>query len=165
MITRTVKIFGQGFGSTPAEISVTLAGNVIYTGPVPTLDQPVYALPNLEFTSQIPEICNFEIAMDFSGTIPMTCTVLAGTVIFAQIEANYCAISGTDPVIGNGPDLFLCINGKDDPRSNTYIDGVQRLVNHEEYPGSWWHGLSAGSTLTYDLNVQAGTTDVAPATP
>jgi hypothetical protein len=159
MITRTVKIFGQGFGSTPAEISVTLAGNVIYTGPVPTLDQPVYALPNLEFTSQIPEICNFEIAMDFSGTIPMTCTVLAGTVIFAQIQANYflTGVSFTKPASGSGPNGFHPINRTGDARSNVFIDNVAQAVNNTELPGTWWYKLSSGSVLSYDLNVKPGT--------
>lgn len=167
MTMRTVKLLGQGFGATPAEILVTLNGNVIYTGAVPTLDQPVYSLPNLELTSATLELCNFEIAMDFSGTIPMTCTVLAGTVIFAQIQANYFLtdVSFTRPASGTGPNGFHNINSLSDARSNVFIDNVAQAVNNTELPGTWWYKLSSGSVLSYDLNVKAGTPNIAPPTP
>jgi hypothetical protein len=164
MTTRTVKIFGQGFGSTPAEISVTLNGNVIYTGAVSTLDQPVYALPNLDLTSVVPELCDFEIGMDTNGTVPMTCTVLNGTVIFAQILANYCVIANTDPVVGTGPDVFGSTDGLGDARSNVAIDGVAQTINHEELAGTWWFTVPNGSVLTYDLDIGAGTANIAPPT-
>ena len=165
MTTRTVKIFGQGFGSAPAEISVTLDGNVIYTGSVPTLDQPVYILPNFDLTSEIPAICNFDIDMDYSGTIPMTCAVLSGTVIFAQILANYCEIANTNPAVGSGPDIFSGINGVD-ARSNVFIDNIAQPVNHtEEFSSTWWFTVSNGSVLAYDLAVQAGTANIAPPLP
>jgi hypothetical protein len=166
MTTRTVKIFGQGFGSTPAEISVTLNENVIYTGEIPTIDQPVYTLPNLEVANTVPQLCDFEIGMDVSGTIPMTCTVLSGTVIFAQILANYCVLDNTDPVIGSGPDVFNNIDGIGDARSNVYINEIAQAINHtEELSGTWWFTVPAGSVFRYDLDVQAGTANVAPTPP
>ena len=165
MTTRTVKIFGQGFGSAPAEILVTLNGNTIYTGAISTIDQPVYTLPNLELTSSVPELCNFEIDMDFSGTMPMTCEVLGGTVIFAQILANYYAVANTDPVVGSepniikstGPNVFKDINGISDPRLNVFVNNVAHPINHnEEFSGPWWFTVPAGSVLAYDLAVRAG---------
>jgi hypothetical protein len=163
MTTRTAKIFGQGFGPEPAEITVTLAGSTIYTGEVPTLDQPVYSLPNPELSNSVVELCSFEIGMDDTGTLPMTCTVLSGTVIFAQILANYCVIANTDPVIGTGPDTFQNIDGMGDARSNVQIDDVLQPVNHETLPGTWWFTVSEGSVLSYDLDIVAGTANVAPA--
>jgi len=169
MTARTVKIFGQGFGSTSAEISVTLNGNSIYTGAVPTLDQPVYSLPDPDLVSTVPELCNFEIDMDASGNIPMTCTVLSGTVIFAQILANYCTIANTNPVIGTGPDGFRSICGLNaDARSNVNIDGTPKPIDYTTIVGpvgTSWFVLDSGSVLTYDLNVLAGTANVAPPTP
>lgn len=162
MTTRTVKMFGLAYGSSPAEITVTLDGATVYTGSVTTTDTPVPALPNLDLTDTTIEFCNFEIPVDFTGTKPMTCAVTNGTVIFAQVLANYCAIANTDPVIGTGPDVFNNIDGIGDARSNVAIDGVTQPMNHEELPGTWWFTVNTGSTLTCDLDIQAGTANVAP---
>jgi hypothetical protein len=161
MTTRTVKMLGYGFGSTPAEINVTLSGSTVYTGEVPTLDQPIPALPNYELTENITELCRFEIGMDANGAVPMTCTVLKGTVIFAQILANYCVIANTDPVVGTGPDNFQNTDGPGDPRSNVQIDSVTQPINHEEFPGTWWFNVEEGSVLSYNLDIVAGTANVA----
>ena len=91
MANRTVQILGQGYGSSPAQITVTANGNTVFSGTVSTVDQPLPALPNLGLTiSNI--LCSFEIDLAFTGQIPMTCAVSSGTVIFAQINANYVAI-------------------------------------------------------------------------
>jgi hypothetical protein len=166
MTTRTVKIFGLAYGSTPAEIAVTLDGVSVYAGTVTTADTFVPPLPNSELANTTVEFCNFEIGMDVNGTIPMTCTVLSGTVIFAQITANYCAIANTNPVVGTGPDVFRNTNGTKDARSNVLIDGVEQPIDHtEELNGTWWFTVPTGSTLTYDLDVIAGTANVAPPPP
>jgi hypothetical protein len=162
MTTRTVKMLGLAYGSSPAEITVTLDGVSVYTGTVTTVDAAPLTEPDPAAVDSTIEFCNFEIPLDFNGTMPMTCTVNSGTVIFAQILANYCAIANTDPVIGTGADGFRNIGGAVDARSNAYIDGILQRTNHEEYPGSWWYGVSAESILTYDLDVQAGTANVAP---
>lgn len=163
MTTRTVKMFGLAYGSSPAEISVTLDGVSVYTGTVSTVNAPVPFLPNLELANTIVEFCNFEIPMDTIGTKPMTCTVTNGTVIFADISANYCVIANTDPVIGTGPDVFNNIDGSGDARSNVLLDGVEQPINHtEEFSGTWWFVVNTGSTLSYNLDIQAGTPNVAP---
>lgn len=165
MTTRTVKMLGLAYGSTPAEIAVTLNGNTIYTGTVTTADTTPPALPNPELTSTTIEFCNFEIPMELDGSFPMTCTVLTGTVLFAQILANYSVLANSDPVTGSGPDGFDSIDGAGDARSNVAIDGVAQPINHEEYPGTWWFAVPAGSVLTYDLDIVAGTANVAPTPP
>lgn len=162
MTTRTVKMFGLAYGSTTAEIAVTLDGVSVYTGTVTTSNTLIPSMPDPSLVDTTVEFCNFEIPMDTNGTLPMTCTVLNGTVIFAQINANYCAIANTDPVIGTGPDIFKNIDGLGDARSNVAIDGVLQPMNHEELPGTWWFTVPTGSVLTYDLDVIAGTANVAP---
>jgi hypothetical protein len=91
MANRTVQILGQGYGSNPAQITVTANGTTVFSGAVNTVDQPLPALPNpdLDLTNIL---CTFEIDQAFTGQIPMTCAVSAGTVIFAQIYANYIFI-------------------------------------------------------------------------
>lgn len=178
MTTRTVKIFGLAYGSTPAEINVTLDGNTVYTGPVSTLD-PVTGTPsladfktlnnptpNLDYANSTVELCSFELPMDFQGSKPMTSTVTNGTVIFAQIRANYCAIANTDPIIGHGDSQYFNINGDADPRSNATKDGILVPVVHTEAAhGAWFFSVNTGSVLSYDLNVIAGTANVAPTPP
>jgi hypothetical protein len=91
MPIRTVQILGQGYGSTPAQITVTASGNTVFSGTVDTVNQPLPSLPNLEINlNNI--LCTFEIDTAFVGEIPMTCAVSAGAVIFAQICANYAQI-------------------------------------------------------------------------
>jgi hypothetical protein len=162
MTTRTVKMFGLAYGSSPAEIAVTLDGVSVYTGTVATNDAPIPFMPDPSLVDTTVEFCNFEIPMDFNGVLPMTCTVSNGTVVFAQITANYCVIANTDPVVGTGPDVFNNIDGTGDARSNVVIDGVAQPINHEEYPGTWWFTVTTGSVLTYDLDIVAGTANVAP---
>jgi hypothetical protein len=53
-------------------------------------------LPNLDITNDVVVLCSFEIEQSFTGTMPMTCQVTSGTVIFAEIYANYSA--ATNPV-------------------------------------------------------------------
>jgi hypothetical protein len=92
MAIRTVQILGQGYGANPAEITVTASGNTVFSGTVSTVDQLLPALPNLEIDLNS-VLCTFEIDTAFVGEIPMTCAVSTGTVIFAQIYANYVTIS------------------------------------------------------------------------
>lgn len=165
MTTRTVKMLGLAYGNTPAEINVTLDGATIYSGTVTTTNAPLPTLPNLELVPTTVEFCNFEIPMDFTGTKPMTCTVSNGTVIFAQIISNYCVINNTNPSYGSGPDGFLNIDGAGDARSTVLIDGVAQPINHEELPGTWWFKVDSGSVLSYNLDISAGTANVAPVTP
>jgi hypothetical protein len=92
MTNRTVQLKGYGFGSTPAEITVTLEGTTVYTGTVTTIDSTPPTLPNLVLTPETVTLCTFSIPMDFSGEKAMTCSVSNGIVIFAQIDVNYVPI-------------------------------------------------------------------------
>jgi hypothetical protein len=91
MPIRTVQILGQGYGSTPAQITVTARGNTVFSGTVDTVNQPLPALPNPEINLNN-VLCTFEIDTAFVGEIPMTCAVSAGTVIFSDIYTNYALI-------------------------------------------------------------------------
>lgn len=88
MANRTVQILGQGYGSNPAEITVTSNGNTVFSGTVNTLNQPLPELPDpsVQLTNVL---CSFEIDAEFTGQIPMSCTVSSGTVMFADIQTNY----------------------------------------------------------------------------
>jgi hypothetical protein len=92
MTLRTVQINGMGFGSSPAEISVTLDGNVVFSGTVTTQDNLPWAMPDLDLINQEVVLCSFTVPMETAGEVPMVCTVNNGTVIFGTITANYSTI-------------------------------------------------------------------------
>jgi hypothetical protein len=214
MANRTVQILGQGYGANPAQITVTANGNTVFSGTVSAVDQPLPALPNLDINlSEI--LCTFEIDQAFTGQIPMTCAVSSGTVIFAQIYANYVAILNPvytpeqitiltsptttqaervtiytqvanpplsqtdidtllDPAatqeqknaiiaahnctteISSGVDGFGSIDNTD-ARSSVAINGIAQTPDHGELPGTWWWAINAGSTLSYQLDVDPAT--------
>ena len=91
MPNRTVQLLGQGYGSTPAQITDTANGNPVFSGPVNTVDQPLPVLPNPAINLDN-ILCTFEIDQSFAGQMPMTCAVSSGTVIFSLIMANYAEI-------------------------------------------------------------------------
>lgn len=108
MTNRTVKFLGQAYGTSPVDITVTVNGETVYTGPVPTLNQPmsVWPLNNDEcvtlFTTQNP--------VDFAGTIPMTVRVNSGYGIkFVIALANYVPVP--NPVYT--PEQFAIVTSPD----------------------------------------------------
>lgn len=91
MANRTVQILGQGYGASPAQVTVTANGNTVFSGSVSSIDQPVPSLPSPGLNlSEI--LCTFEIDQAFTGQIPMTCEVTVGTVIFSTISVNYVMV-------------------------------------------------------------------------
>ena len=87
MAERTVVFKGLAYGATAATVQITANGVSVFSGTVTTQNQPVPSMPNTELDS----VALFTMTVDtaFSGTIPMTCEVTNGSVIFAQILANY----------------------------------------------------------------------------
>jgi hypothetical protein len=163
MTTRTVKMYGLAYGET-VDVNITFDGVTVYSGTVPSTNTPVPTLPNILLVNTTEEFCNFEIPMEFEGTKPMTCSVTSGVMVFAQITANYGVIY-SDPIYSEGANVFLPIGRRSDARSNVFIDGVAQPVNRDEiFNGTWWFTVAEGSTLTYDLNIAAGTANVAPLT-
>jgi hypothetical protein len=160
MFNRTVRVYGQGYGETPASITATLNGVVVFDGEIPTTNQPITDLivdPAILFT--------FEVPLPTDGTIPQTITVNTGTVIFAGISANYNQL----PTILPGPDVYAAISWRAnytaeprtilgvDPRSNPTIDGIPQTspVDTEEGSTVWWT-IPQDSVFEYDLVVAPG---------
>jgi hypothetical protein len=212
MANRTIKFLGQGYGSTPAVITITANGNTVFSGPVDTVDQLRPVLPN-ESLNLTGTVGTFEIDQAFKGQIPMTCTVTSGTVIFAQIVVNNVYMSNpaytpeqlailknpdttqadrvaiytpvADPPLSqqdidtlldpattpeqayaiqeahncqpygySGEDGWYPLNLTDsDPRNTVTIDGVLQTPDYQEFAGTWWWTVFAGSTMSYQLTV------------
>lgn len=87
MANRTVQLLGQGYGASPAEITVTVNGNTVFSGTVNTVNQPLPEQPTNVMLNDV--LCVFELDGAITGEIPMTCATSAGTVIFANILSNH----------------------------------------------------------------------------
>lgn len=111
MANRTVQLLGYGFGADPAEITVTLNGNTVFSGPVPTLDIPVPSFPNLDLVNDAVVLCTFDIELDSVGPIPMTYSVNNNVVVFAEINANYVGV--LNPVYT--PEQLAVLDNPDTP--------------------------------------------------
>jgi hypothetical protein len=87
MTNRTVYFKGQAFGASPANIAVSLDGNVIFSGTVPAENNPPTPRPETFIT-----LFTTELPVTFSGTMPMTVQVISGTVVFASVLADYALV-------------------------------------------------------------------------
>lgn len=107
MTTRTIKFVGLGYGSTPAEITVTSDGTTIFSGTIPTVNQPVPQLPNLELQADLVDLFSIEVDLEYSATDAVVCTVNKGTVLFGETLGNYCL--GVNPAYSN--EQLAIVNG------------------------------------------------------
>lgn len=90
-VNRTIQFLGEGYaptGTDPIVITATLAGNVVYTGNIPTLyTSDVSRLPSDQvvlFTCELP--------VDFAGTVPVSISLdspVGVDAYFEQIYSNY----------------------------------------------------------------------------
>jgi hypothetical protein len=154
--TRGIAFIGSGYGESPAEITATYNGNVVFTGEVITLDQPVPALPNLELLIQDPLFMVEGLPMNFAGLVPVQIQVTKGIVIMTEVLANYGMTVINDQTVSTGPDQYVDINGVGECRINVVIDGVAQEPDRGDLPGTWWWKLAEGSTITFDLEIKAG---------
>ena len=168
MTTRTVKMYGLGYGASPAEVTITFDGVVVYDGTVPTVNETLPINGTQLENEQL--ICTFEIPVELTGTKPMTCAInLGDCVSFAKIEANYGVIPTANIVVSNGPDEFYNIVGlgvKEDPRTNVYISEVaQNPTRSPSQTGTWTWNLFRGYTLSHDVTIGPATTAIPPNPP
>lgn len=105
MANRTLQFYGQGYGVSDASIVVTLDGNTVFTGAVPTI--------NTAETTKTAEqqVLLFTTTVDTSvfGVKPMTVQATAGKVVLAQTTADFAigrnpAYTDAQLAIVNDPD-------------------------------------------------------------
>lgn len=99
MTTRTVQFWGQGYSNAPAEgltltpctITATVSGNVVFSGPIATLESSdILRLPTDQqvlFTCEIPLVTTGN-----AYTLPVSLAVTGDDVFLEQINMNYCVI-------------------------------------------------------------------------
>lgn len=86
MANRTVQIKGQGYGSGTCSASVTFNGNLVFSGPIPTVDSNnISYLPQQQAT-----LLEFQVPVSLDGTFPVSITFTGGNAVFLdQVFANY----------------------------------------------------------------------------
>jgi hypothetical protein len=84
-----MNFYGYGYGSTPANVTVTLNSAEIFSGEIPTLDQEsVFLHPDEQvviFTAQIP--------MDFAGNANVVVTANNGYIHNDYVSINYQSVA------------------------------------------------------------------------
>lgn len=154
MTTRNFKQCGQAYGLTPASITATIDGTVVYSGSISTLDAPLPARP--EGNASVPIIFTWTGTVAFEGTQSYSIAVSGSPLLLG--------FTGADHVVGNNVAEFGTIYTYEsggvvitDPFSNVAIDGVvQTRSNDNTLTGQWEWLIPVGSTFTATLNVNAG---------
>jgi hypothetical protein len=166
---RTFKFYGLGYGDTPVTVTASVNSTQIFSGTVPTVDQPIdpwpYPTPEEVGTTvlfTVPDSALFN--TDFAGNVPMTVTISTGSgALLGLINSNYYAGNvEIDPGAGTANNFSICYfsqppnsDGTTDPRSNTAIDGVVQTIPLHPEGCNVWRVLS-GSTITYNWNISVG---------
>lgn len=88
-----VQIWGTGFGSSPASITVTVDGVQTFSGTVPTLDiAPTSFPPPGPTEEQIASLCEIDFTGDTDSAKQVSVTAVAGSVTLCIEKQNNCAI-------------------------------------------------------------------------
>lgn len=134
MATRKIKTVGQGFGASPAAITVTVDGSVVFSGTVPTVNEPPTGLPGVPVAS-LPTLYEYEVPNSFSGNQIVSVQVTAGAVTFATLASNNMGIHNpvftaeeyatlTDPASLPADRLAIRVARANPPMSQTDIDNL-----------------------------------------
>lgn len=156
MTDRIFQQHAQAYGSTPAFVVCQIDSNTVFSGSIPTVDQPWPVLPNSEFL--IPPLAwSWQDSADFAGTKQISITVTGSPVLLGQTFANYPS--------GNAAnlDVFSSFYAQEidgvtyfDPFTDEAIDGVpQSGPFHAETPGQWWWRIPVGSTFSATMHITA----------
>jgi len=158
MTNRTIQFYGQGFGSTAAEISVTANGSPVFNGPVPTVDQPLVPLPWPLEQSEI--MFSMEVPIEFQGTMPIEITVNYGSgILLEKLSINYVRLPNN---VSSGAQGFeFDCDGKIKnllATQDSSLDGnpIPCLVCPPGLDGNWTLPLAVGSTFATTLDIDAG---------
>lgn len=163
---RTFQFYGLAYGNSPVTITAKINSTQIFSGTVPTLDQPLPGQPPVESDQVVLFTIDnsADLNTDFSGSLPMTLVVSGGDGIWVeQIESNY--YSGniqSDPNVGTVTGYNQCYQGNpvnsdnsQDPRSSVVIGGTPKSPQRPP-EGTWAWPITSGQTMTHNFNISIG---------
>jgi hypothetical protein len=145
---KTLQFYGMGYRSEDTEntatVTVTLDGNTVYTGSVPTKD-----LSEWDRTRDNQQILFTVDVPGATSTASMTITCTGGDSV--DVNGIKCNL----PFDDSDPTVFHIANWHADPRQNVSLDGVAQTKgpNANLFPanGEWTYDIPNGSVLAYNL--------------
>lgn len=165
---RTFQFYGIGYGNTPVTVTARVNSTEIFSGEIPTIDQPIdpvpYPTPAIANTTVLFSLADSALLnTDFAGSLPMTVVVTGGEgALFGEIKSNYY-VGNVEAGAGTVDNFGQCYNGTPtnsegtpDPRSSVAINGAQQVPPLEPSAGCWIWLIPAGSTMTYNWNISLG---------
>jgi hypothetical protein len=159
MVQRTFIQHAQAYGTTPASVTVRIDGQIIYEGPVNTLNQPSPQLPDDDY--HINNLAwSWEDDADFSGTKELSIAVQGSDVILVLAEtlANNPYMGYLSPAYEYRGFWSITVDGiaYEDPLTDVKYDGVPRPGPYDPYlKGQWWWRILGGTTMTAVMHVNA----------
>jgi hypothetical protein len=91
MTNRTIQFFGQGYGTLAINANVQINGNTVFTGEIPTVDQPMNRVPK----DQV-KIFEFELPVDTVDSVPVSILFTGEEAVYVlQVLANYVLIKNS----------------------------------------------------------------------
>jgi hypothetical protein len=139
MVTRTAKIMGAAY-ATSGNVSVTVDynGSRVFTGNVPTINEPVLPVnqPNSD-PQWKQELGIFETDTDTTGTIPVKITVSGGRLFFGHFWMNYLGPKVTIEVYSDDGTRTITLDSNDslDPEEPSGPGTKVIMVDTESYYG------------------------------
>jgi hypothetical protein len=87
MANRTIQVWGLGFGPPTCNAEVTFNNSVVFSGPIPTVDNPLDDPDNQVLLS-------FQLPATTGGIFPVSITITGGqSAIVQQVLANYLIVN------------------------------------------------------------------------
>ena len=171
MSNRTFQQWGQGYGSTPVNITAKIDGTIVYQGPVDTLDQSWPPLPVVD-TSFGGSLFSWTKPLEFvTGTTELEITVENGELLIAETYSNNSLIptpteSNPDiPLLDEfavaidiaDPELFKrVIFWQFDETDNRYYNDAFtdiKINGVTKNSGRWFWDVQAGQTFAATINL------------
>lgn len=174
-MTRTLRLFGVGFDSASAEISLKIDGTVAYQGAVTTDTERPFTTAWTRPTAQTYHPLDYmvhawEEDINFAGTRKIEITATKGSFLYLRARSNYMPVSkiaSPDSVFSSGKyGNISCFYRQDadgifrDPVTDVKVDGTSKprspVPTESLKWASWYWGIAQGSVLEFDLNISAG---------
>jgi hypothetical protein len=97
MANRTLQFYGYAYGNAPVELHAELNGQVVFSGTVPAVDQPLPLgeTPDLSAAPVLFTVADCAAApTTFAGSLPMTVKVNSGNgIVLGEVHSNYNSIA------------------------------------------------------------------------
>jgi hypothetical protein len=161
MANRTLQFYGYAYGNAPVQLNAHINGQVVFSGAVPTVDQPLPTVLPVD-TTAAPVLFSIEnsslFPTEFSGAYPMTVSIATGSgVVLANVFSNYMATqnvtvefeSANSTVTGNAFTVGTLVFGS--------VDVGQRLLGSNSKIVS---GSGSDWTLGYTSTTPYGPTTI-----